>query len=238
MKGIWPIMEKDIRRLAWPWLGWLTVFVAVSVVAHGLRGGVLTGLSLALAGLVWTQLALGFVLAGAIVLEDPVAAPTAFWLTRPIARGRMLAAKVSTAFLLLIAMPMLVTAPVWLWNGRGGGQWGALGEFVMLPLLLPALAIAALSRDVGHFIVAGACVVIVHTSLSQPPLVQACARMVFGSAGPAHARIVEFPVWAVMGAILGLQYFTGRTRLGWGLLGGWLAGAFVVRVLGAAYGAR
>lgn len=237
MKGIWQIMQKDIRRLAWPWLGWLTIFVAVSVLAHGLRGGALTGLALTLGGLVWTQLALGFTLAGAIVLEDPVASSNAFWLTRPISRGRMLTAKVATAVLLLIVMPMIVTAPVWLWSGRGTGSWGALGEFVMLPLLLPALAIAALSRDIGHFIVAGACIVIVHVSLSQSPLVHACARLLSGAA-PATARIVEIPVWGVMGAVLGVQYSTGRTRLGWGLLAAWLAGAFALRVGWAAFAAN
>lgn len=104
------------------------------------------------------QGALACLLIGAMVLEDSATATKAFWRTRPIAPEHMVAAKAMAAVLCFIVAPVVMLIPVWLSVGctakdvviavcqYGAGQ-GALIVF--------ALAVAAHSRNLAAFLVAG-----------------------------------------------------------------------------------
>src|SRR5687767_6083198 len=91
---------KDVRRLLWPALGW-AAFVVISAVGFWrvTRVEVALEQQWAPVGQLWAAVLvgmhalLGFVLVGALVLEDPVVGDRIGWATRPVAGWRLLWAK-------------------------------------------------------------------------------------------------------------------------------------------------
>jgi len=96
----------------------------------------------------------------------------------------------------------------------------------MLPLVIPALAVASLARDLGHFVVCAAFLAVLRVSLA--------AGLAVFPPPSAAARIdqqtwLNAPVWPFMTVVLVVQMLTRRTRVGWALV----AIGLVVQTLGA-----
>lgn len=213
MRLIGHIIAKDVRRVAWVWLAWLALVAAGVSWVHG-RGTVGNAV-LWLAG-TWLVIATGFAIAGILMLGDAIEDSRAAWRTRPVGRVRLLAAKLSGGVLILGVAPWLVTLPArW-----GKGVWfGSFDEALLLPLVVPALAIGALARDMGHFVLCSAFLAVLHASVKTLAAV--------GPMLPAHLRVereiwLQAPVWPLMAVVLIVHVLTGRTRLGWSLVAAWI----------------
>src|SRR5207253_2915580 len=128
MNLIWHIAKKDLRRMALPVGCWLVFLFAgtfwfriSSPPGDGDLGTGVAGwtrlLNIWAMLLYGTRYAIGFILAGALVLEDPVFGTTQFWPTRPIANARLFGAKILSAVILFVLAPLAVLVPVWLGSG-------------------------------------------------------------------------------------------------------------------------
>lgn len=126
MRLILHIVWKDARRLVWPLAGWMALLASKTLLGfHFVKEAgpeAWRDLSQIAEMLGWADVAMTFVLAALVVLEDSTLNERAFWLTRPIAGGRMLAAKVLALFLLLGVPPVVIAWPWWLTNGFSANQ--------------------------------------------------------------------------------------------------------------------
>ncbi len=157
MKLVWHIVRKDLVRLR-GWLAiWALVLIAKIAVGWTVRAGdsaldwpqmvksVLT--------LTWLEGVMTFVLALLLMQEDRVMGPAPWWVTRPVAGGRLLAAKALGAIVALVGLPALITLPWWLACNFGSGDiaW-ALAELALwqLAIALPAMLVAALTDSLAR----------------------------------------------------------------------------------------
>ncbi len=160
MSVIAAIVRKDLRLLSIPAGVWLA-FQAGSLLWFAQAPGFLSddpgawryGLG------VWVQLIgsaaylFGALLAGLLVLEDPLRGTDAFWRTRPIARGRLLAAKVGVAVLLLVFAPVLARLAVWIGLDFSGTEMAVAGARALAHgtgFVLVGMAAACLSRTLAQ----------------------------------------------------------------------------------------
>jgi hypothetical protein len=134
MNLTWHIVKKDLRALRWPLALW-TLLIAAKL---GLGVAMLTGeggasvdwfptldnISMLLAGLQ----GMSFILVAALIQEDLLVGTSAFWVTRPISGGRLLAAKLLGIGLIFGVLPVLVNLPWWLGCGYG---WHEIGWAVL-----------------------------------------------------------------------------------------------------------
>ena len=161
MSVAWHIAKKDVRRMALPVGAWIALMVlptvglrlfAPSVTGHASSSldatATLVAMWSRLIGVV--QAVMGYVLVAALVLEDPLVRTSAFWMTRPIARGQLLAAKLMAAALLFLVAPGIALAPVWLASGFGFGDvfsaWASSLKW-QAPATLLALTFASIARS-------------------------------------------------------------------------------------------
>lgn len=221
MSVAWHIIRKDLIRLRWILVLWVVLLIA------GL------GLPVSQANLSYEEyfpfwiaavvLLMGFLplLAFGLVMgllhDDPVAEVDAFWITRPISGGQLLAAKLF-GLLLFAVIPVLVTVPFWLsydyrWSQIG---WAALltlrNHLFLIALALPVAAISASgSKFVINVIVGVAgCLLLVlllsfgdadNPAIKVPP-------------GLFHSKAWLFAgLWLTVGLVVTLnQFFRRRTR--------------------------
>lgn len=124
MNLIWHIVWKDLQRLRVP----ATLWVLVIAMKLGLGFRLLRGIGgfrafdrIASAGnwLIGIEMLAGFLLVAAVLHEDVVVGSSAFWMTRPISNGRMLAAKTFVLGIIFGVLPFLATLPWWLTCGYG-----------------------------------------------------------------------------------------------------------------------
>ena len=227
MRLVWHIVRKDMRRLALPMVAWLVLIVvpalAFRLTSPTVEGHVASSISTLVGGAsIWIrlvvaiQLLIGYVLAGALVMEDSIVETNGFWLTRPIGKARLLAAKLFAAIILFIVAPVVALAPIWFASGFSVLEvWSAGCEFAKVQgtVTLLALAVASLARNLAQ--------VLLYT-------------VAFGVAnflclwltGPFF-RDVAMPVrlsrysvtlvieLLVLGWILAQQFLTRRTARGW-----------------------
>lgn len=160
MKLTWHIITKDLRSQAWAMAIWITLLVAkVAVSAAAFAQAGEDGASFEQLGLSYDLLAIletvfCFLLAAAIVLEDALVGPSVFWVTRPISGRRLLAAKLSSLFLLLVCVPILVWLPWWLLCGYGPDEVARSAGYVALAqvaTILPALLMGVLVGRSSRF---------------------------------------------------------------------------------------
>ncbi|HTL66632.1 MAG TPA: hypothetical protein VL200_03130 [Lacunisphaera sp.] len=168
--------------------------------------------------------------------EDAVCDSDAFWMTRPISPGRLLAAK-ATGLVLMSLLPVAVTLPWWLGLGYDAGQLlhaaknTLAGEFL---LVLFALPLAMISRNGSRFVMHAFLVMVV----AMLPIAGTTLLRLPGSAAPslglAESRyILMTAVWLVAAvAIVAIQYRTRRTSLSLVLL---VATAFSCGILAHAW---
>jgi hypothetical protein len=236
----WHIVRKDLRRFAWPvaaWLGlsgiaaagmgmsaWVPEKVLMAEAAEWLRG---LRSSMMLVAVVGTSAVV--LLAGALVHEDRVVGSTSFWLTRPMAGGRLLRAKLLAALLLLVVAPALAGVPLWWWAGFSGEEVGRalLGSLQgSAAFALVAVALAALTANIGQFAFAAL------TTGGLTTLVLLVLPSVW-ERGLGFDEALATQAWVVLGSALAFavgvliwQYRTRRTRVGWAvwlIALGWVA---------------
>lgn len=222
------IVAKDTRRLAASLALWLGLLAAGAL---WMRWATWSGAADAAEAQAWIKSTERYArlfgavtlvalvgLVGALVHEDRVAGSAAFWQTRPISRGRLLAAKTLGAALLFVVLPLVVLVPVWAACGAGGAELARLAGATLAMhggIVLGALALAALTHDTGQHLFAAltACglTVLAVTFLPAP-----------GGAGTDGLALAAVGVAAVTALVW--QFLTRRTPAGWAIL---LSGALV-----------
>ena len=157
MKLVLHIVRKDLVRMR-AWLAfWALLLIAKIAVGWTARAGdsaldwqqmVKSALTLT-----WLDGVMTFVLALLLMQEDRVMGPAPWWVTRPVAGGRLLAAKALGAIVALVGLPALITLPWWLACNFGPGDiaW-ALAEMALwqLAIALPAMLVAALTDSLAR----------------------------------------------------------------------------------------
>jgi hypothetical protein len=155
MKTIWIIFKKDARRF-WPllaaWIGILTVSTTLLVgridIPPDSHGFSQIDIPTTLAEITrWLVMAL---LAAAFIQEDGLVGDRAFWMTRPIAAGSLVAAKL----LDLVVWILLPSAAAYAWGTHWLGTpapWLIGGDLYWLLLIaavvLPLAAFAAITAN-------------------------------------------------------------------------------------------
>lgn len=165
------------------------------------------------------QFLIGYTLAGALALEDPVVGSTAFWMTRPIANGRLLAGKLLAALLLFVVAPVLALAPVWIVCGFGfGDSWAAAVDVAHRfgSVAIAALAVASLVRTLPHFLFAS---IVVFAAFQAGGIIPG----VDWRTTPVAVRLVRHQlvyagVLPMLAVIAAHQFLTRRTVRTWTLL--------------------
>lgn len=241
MNLAWHIAKKDMRRLALPTGGWLVVLVAAAiafrVISPPAEGHAASAIDmwqkLAMIWgrlLEWLQIFIAGLLAGYLVIDDPLTDTNSFWLTRPISRGRLLAAKLMAAAVLFLAAPIALLLPVWLACGFGAGDIAAAGwQFVASHggWILFALMAASLARSLPQFlffslVIAGG---FAATSVIAASVWRDAPMAVYAS----REWLVMTGVLPVMGVVLTHQFLTRRVARTWLLVGGALVAALLIR---------
>jgi hypothetical protein len=155
---------KDLRaqrRLVGCWAAVLAATAAIEAfkvsAPSGVTGKSGTALVYALGTLALARVALAWVLAIRFVHADPAEGTDAFWLTRPISRRDLLAAKAVTIGGVLLLVPAAVAAIVFTMNGMplrvvplAVGLWLVVEALFLLPLTL----LATITRDLARMVLA------------------------------------------------------------------------------------
>ena len=241
MSLTWHIVRKDLRRLAWPWAGWMAL-VAVSAGWIRLVGWDGANREITAAGrwietvgwvaqiAVFAVFALQTALVGALVLEDRTTGSDGWWMTRPVTGGRLLVAKLFTAALLFVMAPLALTLGLSAVGdvGAATARSVALGVFWTSAWVLLGVVMGALTAQLGQMIFATA----VWTALMGTAVLgTAVFRWPPGAMDPAQLQArVEFASvgpWAALVAALGWQYRTRRTRAAWAMVAAGIAVASV-----------
>ena len=147
------IVRKDLVRMRL----WLACWAAL-LVAPILMGAWFVGhnpfekrdgdLQSEVAILTGVQVFVAYLLTILVLQEDSVVGTRQFWLTRPISRARLLAAKALSVLVIVGLAPVAVSVPWWLGCGFTAGQMTeAAGEtlLVLTLAMLPAAAMATLT---------------------------------------------------------------------------------------------
>jgi hypothetical protein len=155
------IIRKDLLRLRPAIVLW-TLFLGVQVLAsHWLLSHAtidanwFTTASMLYNLLLAIGLFVTYFLVATLVIEDPLMGTDMFWATRPLASGRLLAAKLGVTVLLFGLLPLGVWSGWWLAydfsaSGFLSGALRLLG--LQLVVVVPAFAVAALSANLGRFL--------------------------------------------------------------------------------------
>ena len=244
MSLTWHIVRKDLRRMALPvglWVAFgMTAMIwlgAMHMDEDAVRAGDFYRWISGVGGFTaWAnvmQIVTAALLAAHLLQDDGCVGSEGFWLTRPIARGRMLVAKLIAGGLLLVLAPVVALTPVWLVNGFSAGEVAmAGGEFAVwqIVIVVIAFAIAALTKNLAQFFFAAAGVavafVLVVYGASQ------VWRWGFAESDVLRSRqMLTFvtPVLFLL-AMLVWQYITRRTRTSWLAIGVGLPALFAVGV--------
>lgn len=158
MSVVWHIVRKDITRLKWILVLWAVVLaagLALVTIQAGLDADtyfpfwVVT----AIVGVGFLPL-FSFGIVMGLLHDDPVAEIDAFWITRPISGGELLAAKALGLFLVSL-VPVLVMLPFWLAHDYSFILLAhAVGETLLSHGLIMALALpfALVSANGSKFV--------------------------------------------------------------------------------------
>lgn len=223
MSLVWHIILKDLRRLRLPlslWLGLLLARTALLWVGVGSVGSLASYEALGrfadFGGVIVG--AVGFLLAAWLVMEDSLVDTRAFWPTRPISGGRLLAAKALGAILMFSVLPVLVMVPVWLGHGFSGRELGLAALELALKqglFTIAAFVIACITETSGQFMVR-----LMGSVVLVPLWVMYCAGIWDGRPqaylgdGLAESRYrVVLGILAVVPALMVVHQYLTRCRL-------------------------
>ena len=147
------IVQKDLARMRVWIAGWVALLLApigmgAWFIGHNPLPDEDWHLQNEVAFVVGVQVMVAYLLTILVLQEDSVVGTRQFWLTRPISRGRLLAAKAISVVVIVGLVPVAVSVPWWLWCGFTAGQIAAAGgEIVLLAMLAmaPAAVMAVLT---------------------------------------------------------------------------------------------
>jgi hypothetical protein len=248
MKALLPIIKKDLRRLRIPLALWGLLMASRLLLYHVIAGpGHVPYLEWVFRMSLGGDILLGnvinpliaYFLVGSLVFADPLVERDAFWITRPISGGQLLAAKASGAFLMFVLFPVLVSLPWWIDCGLGAkGIALAAAHLGAGYLLLAAFGMACASVTDGFprylmWTVVGACV------LASPymniPLGTVGANEI-GFVGP-HVFVTRVTVWALGIFILSVAAFCHQfvTRRLWSTVSIVVTGSAIICALCAVW---
>ena len=221
MSLVWHIVKKDFLRLRVPLAFWALLLVAKGEIGVRALKSPLASMD-QLFVFQWLEYTLVpmeaivcVLLVAALIHEDAVAGASGFWVTRPIAGGRLLAAKLLSAALMFGVLPLAIAMRWWVVCGYDGAEMiraGLAVADVQTVTVCGALLLAVLTNTISQFL--GWVLV----------LVVALAAWVFGLAlivgGPdaenthrvVQTRVALFFALAASGgaAVVALQFLTRR----------------------------
>lgn len=221
MNLVWHIIKKDLRRVSWVLVVWavtggyLLIYRKFDIVQRSAWD------NLGIISLI-TFGALTLALIAAIVQEDGLTEGNEFWHTRPIAAGRMLAAKLGLILPLFILIPAVVTlSQSWFYGTRVSGSEVSYSMLMMGIIVLACAAMAACTKDLGRYFLGGILCIMGGVTLAEwmvswfdfEPMTKT-----------EQMRIVISKMYATFGlcgvasvAMLANQYFTRRTVVSIGI---------------------
>ncbi len=217
---IWHILRKDLRRL-WVSAGVAGLLLACLTMLDAWRFDWEVGLAESVLNLL-VPLAWAVLIALAVQL-DSLTSAKAFWLTRPVRRPALFAAKLLFAFL-VVHVPMLVSdAAVLITHGFTPVQASLLSKqfLVLLVVTLPSLAIASVTSSVAGFgwcaLAAGAAALLLNTALvgrrypwSQSDWVPGGLAVILLTAGAFAMLAVQYRMrWAPVARAIGMGVALG-----------------------------
>ncbi len=166
MRLVWHMFRKDAARLRWIWLASLAPLALFTWFDCGKGFALPRNMNYDLSQMTQMLLPMAWwFLAAAIVQSEAIPGDRQYWLTRPIPRGALLASKLAVAgaaasLPLFVAWCVIVAV-----NGHSLGEYvGALMADqvrVFLAIMLPAMALAAVTETMARFIAATFLVVLV-----------------------------------------------------------------------------
>lgn len=226
MNLVWHIVRKDYRRIGAALHLWLLLVLwhAVSPMVVGPSDEVVSSnyegqryLANMLGALV---VALGFILAAWLVMEDSLVSTAAAWRTRPISGGRLLAAKALGALLMFSVLPVAVLTPVWLWCGFSLREWAyAALEWGLMQAVasLAAFALGGVTLTNRQFLVR-----LLVGFIALPLYLAYVLGGLPGQSGPGPGNVEEtrslllgVVVALIPLAMVGHQFLTRRTGRTW-----------------------
>ena len=161
MNLTWHIIKKDLFQLRLPAL----LLVAILAGQVSISSLLLSDRSVDLNWfyqmgtffnlLVAVGLVVTYILVGILILDDSLTGTTMFWLTRPIAGGRLLGAKMVVALLVFGVLPLLIWLPWWLHCGFGIRDIVVASGYVLglqALAVFPAFVLASLVDQLGRFL--------------------------------------------------------------------------------------
>ncbi|HVS52532.1 MAG TPA: hypothetical protein VHD62_09265 [Opitutaceae bacterium] len=247
MKLIWHIAKKDLRRMALPAGLWVAFIVGSAIWFRTASAGTGIQSGEAMVGWlpmmrIWAQLftiaqfIIGYLLAGALVLEDPVIGTDTFWLTRPIANARLLVAKLLAVALLFVVAPAVGLALVRLACGFSPGEiWQATRALGVNMGLAAAFSVmvASLSRNLVQFLfgfVALAAVGVMTMGRFLVPPTDQFAPMEWAELVASRILVANFVLGCGIVLVLGWQFLTRRRVWGWLILASIFVACVSIRV--------
>jgi len=154
------LASKDLRRLRWVLLAWTSMAAARvlldtvgSTLAFTARGGELVGFLSALVSL--AEFLMPPLIVSLLVHEEPLVGYDAFWLTRPIDRWALMAAKLGLIAVFLVALPVATKVIVmWAFDARFDQVLRAVPALVLIwvRFTLPFVVLAALTPSFTRFV--------------------------------------------------------------------------------------
>lgn len=240
MNLTWHIAAKDLRRTgpaAAVWVAsilgfalwfWFAMRVSPHYIVSRFSGEeVFTTIIRAI------QMILALLMIGNAVLEDRLVGTDAFWLTRPIRRGQLLAGKALSAALLFIAAPLAVLIPLWLGIGFSAGELGSAAvEFVvpMVLILAFALMVGGLSASLGNFLFLVIVLAVVHLIFGAFAPTRGLTGHEAMSVRQSRNMLVQYGLLPGMALVAVHQFLMRDRRRSFALLAGLLLLTLVVRL--------
>jgi hypothetical protein len=157
------VLNKDVRRLRWSIVGWCVLVLARTVIdtagADMALGGIGPELGIGeLSALIsMLNVLLLALLVSRLVHDEPLVGRDAFWLTRPIAPGALLAAKLAFAALFFLVVPLAGSVASAAAFGMGAGDIArTIPVFVLnqVILVMVLMALAAVTPSLTRYVLA------------------------------------------------------------------------------------
>jgi hypothetical protein len=210
------IVGKDLRRVAWPLVLWAVIAVCEQAfVWKQLWFAPIDSKTLGRVLQVLSSLEFGvtFLVAAAIVQQDRLVGTNAWWLTRPVSRGRLFVAKALAVGIACIALPVIARLPLWsLLHFKPRDLAWAITEIGAKQLLvvLPAVAVASLTDNFGRFIVWS--MVLAFVILTGPVLWGGMALLNIPNGNPLQQSraVVELAILVLTGAAVIVTQYSFR----------------------------
>lgn len=167
MKQILHILRKDLLRYAWAWIT-LACCAAIEIYLRGTTTGLLdTDLNQGLAMLSsMIGSILFFTVIVMVVQEESLADPDAYWLSRPVGRGKLLASKLGFLLLLIGIHQVADVVVLCLNDGASRIPYALLGTLSALAIWQSQVFLAAQTRSLPRYLLLLVCIIVGFYALS------------------------------------------------------------------------